>query len=130
MKKIEKFLYHSAAYTVIISALFFLFAKAFSLADTSMSFGRYFLILMFGVIISASEFIFTIDRIPLPVKYLVHFVCLFLTFFLVFMNVKNADGASHFSATFVFSALAIFTVLYVIILLLSKLVKKFAANEK
>lgn len=116
MKNIEKFLYHSTAYTVVISLMFFLFAKLSHLESLEISFGRYFLIFAFSLVISASEYIFVVKKIPVIFQYLIHYAVLCISFFFVFMSVRDSSGISEFSAATVFASVIIFSAVYFLIL--------------
>ena len=130
MKSIEKFLYHAAAYTVAISVLFFIFALATGLDDASVSFGRYLLILSFGMLISAAELVFTVNKLHPMLKYLIHYAVLAIGFFVIFLSVRSSVGNSVFSAATVFAGIVIFSVIYAAIFGTVKLIKHFIGRTK
>ena len=130
MKNIEKLLFHASAYTVAISVLFFLFAMITGLDDASVSFGRYLLIFGFGLLISASEFIFTLKKLHTALRYIIHYSVLCIGFFVIFLSVKNSSGNSDFSAATVFAAVIIFSFVYALILLSVKLIKHLSGKSK
>jgi hypothetical protein len=134
MKPIEKFIFHSAAYTVIIAITFYIFSLFGGLTNAEMTFLRFLLILAFGVIISGAEFIFTIERLPKILRYAIHFLALFVGFFVIFLSVRSEGGDLQFSAATIFAALIIFAALYALIALVcylvSKLILKLPANAK
>ena len=113
MKFISKFLYHASAYTVIITMLFFAFAKISGLEETpSVTFGRYALIFAFGLVISASEYIFGVNSLPKAAKYVIHYLVLGVAFFFVFLSVRSSADAFVFKPATVFASLIIFTIVY------------------
>ena len=93
MDRLKKFLYHGCAYTILI----------------------------FGFIISLAEFIFEFKSLNTALKYATHYLVLFATFFIIFLSIRTEDG-TPFSTSFIFSALAIFSVGYLLILGAAKLV--------
>jgi hypothetical protein len=80
----------------------------------------------FSTIIALAELIFTVERLAAPLKYLIHFASLFLTFLVVFFLIGNEK---KFTPSYVFAALAIFTVIYVITLLIFKLCKSIISRS-
>lgn len=114
MKPIEKFLYHAAAYTVVISALFFIFAKISNIDQLSMSFSRYFTILALSLVISGAEFIFTFDRIPRYLQHIIHYSVSAVSFTVIFLTVRNSSGEFEFRASTIFAALIVFSFVYIV----------------
>ena len=125
MKPIEKFIFHSTAYTVIIAVTFYVFSLISGLTNAEMTFLRFLLILAFGIIISGAEFILTIDRLPKIARYAIHFLALFAGFFAIFLSVRNEGGDLQFSTATIFAALVIFAALYALVALICYLVSKF-----
>ncbi len=125
MKPIEKFIFHSTAYTVIIAVTFYVFSLISGLVNAEMTFLRFLLIMAFGIIISGAEFILTIDRLPKIARYSIHFLALFAGFFAIFLSVRNEGGDLQFSAATIFAALVIFAALYALIALICYLVSRF-----
>lgn len=116
MSPFKKTLYHSAAYTVAISMLFLIFAKIIGIADAHLSLSKYFVILAFGFICAASEFLLTVERLPKAIRYLIHYLVLALAFFVIFMTVRSSDGTFRFNAAAIFASVAIFSIFYFLIL--------------
>jgi hypothetical protein len=129
MKFLEKFFYHACAYSLAISVFFFGFAALTGMDSIAISIDRYFLIVAFSFFISAAEFIFS-TKIHIVLKYVIHFISLFIAFFFVFIGVGSA--ANGFTAPFVFSAIIIFTLIYFIIfffvILARRIIKKISEN--
>ena len=114
MKFYEKLLYHAAAYSVAVSILFFSFASIMSVQDLSLSFGRFMVIVAFGLVLSTAEFIFTVKKIPRWLQYIIHYLILAIAFFAIFLSIRRSDGAFEFTAATAFAAVIIFTVFYFI----------------
>ena len=128
MKQTEKFLYHTAAYTMVISLLFFLFGKVLSINELSMSFSRYFTLIAFSLVLSGAEFVFTIDKLNKLLQHIIHYVVMCIAFAVVFLTVRNSDGKYTFNAASVFAAIVLFSVFYVLITFLVMLAKGKLSN--
>ncbi len=118
--KLEKFVYHTCAYSVIISLLFYVFAAIAKSPELTMSFGRFALIVAFSLVVTFAESLLYIKKIKKPFAIFIHFAALFVAFFVVFIAINNKG----FLPSFIFSSLAIFTLLYVLVLLCAILLKK------
>ncbi len=118
MSNKEKFIYHSTAYTVTISVLFFLFARIMKIDELSINFLRYFTIFAFSLVLSGSEFIFTINKLNKALKHVIHYVILCIAFFVIFLTVQNSSDEYQFRVSTIFAAVIIFSVFYLILTLL------------
>ncbi len=103
MKRLEKLLYHTCTFTVLISLLFLIITMIGTGAkDLSIGATQYFIILLFSLIIAITNMIFEIKALKLYVKLPIHFAVLFLAFFIIFAN-GNAfvvDSAADFMVVF------------------------------
>ena len=128
MKKIESIFLAGCAYTVAIVALFYSFAAISKFTEVRIGAGRFFLILLFGQIISVAGYILKNANWHVLIRYALHYLTLFLAFCIVFIvngNIKANGGGA------IFSAAVIFTFFYVIVFLLVFAVKKsFRSVEK
>ncbi len=127
---ISKFLYRGTAYTAIISILFFIFAKLLDVSDLHLSFSRYLIILAFGMIVSATEFVFTFNKLPRIAQYFIHYFVLSIAFFFVFLNIRKSSGDFEFAPSTVFASLAVFTCFYFIILGIVFITKKAISKQE
>ena len=121
MKKIESIFLTGCAYAVAIVALFFGFAAISRLTEVKIGVGQFFLILIFGQIISVAGYILKNTHWNLFIRYALHYLTLFLAFCIVFIvngNIK-ASGAGA-----IFSAAVIFTFFYILVFFLVFVVKK------
>ena len=119
MKKIESILLRATGFTVAILFLFYLFAIATSFIDPLISFPTFMLILAFGFIISLSTLIFEIKSLKPIFRILIHYAVLLIAFCAVFVNSGNLSAGGDAA---IFTAIAIFTVLYAVIFALTYLV--------
>ena len=109
MKRLEKLLYHTCTFTVLISLLLLIFTLI-GTGDKNISIGasQYFVILLFSLIITITNMIFEIKSLKIYVKIPIHFAVLFFEFFIIFANGNafNVESASDFMVVFlVFSFL-------------------------
>ena len=109
MKNIEKVLLIGSGYTVLILTGFYIFALLAKLPSLSISIDKFFLILLFGMIISVTEELTSRIRLRGFYRHIIRYAVLLAAFALIVLpsvtlNVKDA--------TFLFVALIIFTALY------------------
>lgn len=129
MKRVEKTLIMGCAYTVLILTLFFIYAAVGGLVATAMEMGTFFLILLYGFIISVAEQIYSVLNFNKIVRCIIHYCILLSMFCLVFVLSGNISTGGSGA---VFTAIAIFTILYFGIYLIVRFVRKFVsvADEK
>ena len=121
MKKFESVVLAGCAYAVTIVALFFAFAAISNFTEARMGAGQFFIILLFGQIISVAGYILKNANWHIALRYTLHYLTLFLAFAVIFIfNGKiNANGGAA-----IFSAAVIFTFLYVVTFLIILAVRK------
>ena len=128
MKKVESILLAGCAYAVAIMALFFGFAAISNTTEVRIGIGQFFLILLFGQIISSAGYFLKNAEWHYLLRYTLHYITLFVAFCFIFIingNIKANGGSA------IFSAIVIFTFFYALVFLLVYLVKKsFGAVEK
>ena len=128
MKKIESILLVGCAYSIAIIAIFFGFAAISKFSEVRIGVGQFFIILLFGQVISFAGYILKNASWHIFLRYAVHYTALFIAFCVIFIvngNINASGGAA------IFSALFIFTFFYVIVLLLVFSLKKaFAKIDK
>ncbi len=113
MRLIKKFLLNACLYTVLILTLFYLFALISDMSESVISISKYFTILAFGAIISASVLIFE-TKISAFYKYLINYGALLAAFCTLFLS--SESGSNNVVAR-VFAAVVIFTIVYALVLL-------------
>ena len=121
MKKLEGILLRGCGLTILILALFYAFATSGNLTNQGIYFDTFALILIFGQIISLTTEIFFLSRLHFALRMLIHYASLLIAFCAIFIasgNIK-ADTAAN-----IFSAVIIFTFLYVLFFGVVWLIKK------
>ena len=73
---------------------------------------------------------FSIKKLPKVARYLIHYFVLAVSFFVIFLTVKKSGGSNEFSIGTVFAALIIFTVVYFLVLLIAKLIKRWSNSSE
>ena len=109
-----RFIFHTTAYTVGISILFFIVASLLQIEELSISFLRYMTIFSFSLVLSGSEFIFSVKKLHIAARWILHYCVLCIAFFAVFLTVQNSSGEYEFNGATIFAAVIIFTVIYVV----------------
>ena len=112
MKKIQSLLLNATAYTVLILALFYLFAAVTGYTQGGIGFPMYALILGFGLVISLASLIFKAEKLSRPVQFIAHYAVLFVAFLLIFVISGNIKGQGE---SVIFSSILIFTFFYAIV---------------
>lgn len=107
----KNFIYHACGYSVLITLIFYAFAALSGFEEALMSFSRFALIVAFSLVISASELIFTIQKLKRVFCYLIHFTLLYLGFFVIFILISE----NKFRPSFILSSFIIFSALYLLI---------------
>lgn len=112
MKRIETIFLRACGYCILILSLFYAFGAINEYGKPYIDFKTFSTILIFGIIISVGGFILTLEKLKMPLRILIHYVALFVAFYVVFIVSGNL-GAGGSSA--IFSAVIIFTFLYIVI---------------
>ena len=121
MKKIQSLLLNASAYTVLILALFYLFAAVTGYTQGGIGFPMYALILGFGLVISLAGLIFETDKLSRAVKFILHYAVLFVAFLLIFVISGNIKGQGE---SVIFSSILIFTFFYAIVSVIVYLIRR------
>ena len=114
MQAFKKFIYGTALYTTCLSTLFYLFMLISNITDSVIGISKYFTILLFGAIISASALIFD-TGLNLFLKYAINYVALTFAFCVIFLSTSTGSENQVARA---FAAIFIFTLLYALTLVL------------
>lgn len=125
MKDIERLFLFGAGYTTLILSIYYAFA-AITTGTTTVSVGRFFLILLFGFIIAGAEFAYKTFNFKRVLKCLVHYCILLLAFCLIFI-LGGFFEANSPSA--VFAAVIIFTAFYFLLFAVVYFVRKGIARS-
>ena len=121
MRRINKLFLTGCAYTVIILALFFIFAAISKVATAEISPRQFTLVLAFGMIISCAEFMYEALKIKKIYKCLIHYFVLMIAFYVVF--IKFGKLSSQGPAR-VFVAIFLYTAFYFIVWTIVHFLKK------
>lgn len=121
MNRIVKTVQSAALYTVLITALFLLFAAVTGYETPAITAGRYFIILAFGVILSAADLLFLLKSLPNIVKIALRYAISLTAFLVLFLFV---GGMIPRGATTVFAITFLFTALYFLFSLLFFLLRR------
>ena len=124
MKQTEKFISHTCIYTVFISIAFYIFSSMVNQKGLSMTFGRFFTIFAFSMVMASMEYVFTIAKINKALQYAIHYLTLCAAFNVVFFTIRKANSDFVFGASTVFAAVVLFTFGYVLVVLTMCLLKK------
>ena len=125
MKRLEKLLYHTCTFSVLISVMV-LTINAFSgFKNPSISFTGYLVILLFSLAIAISNMIFEIKSLKPYVKFPIHFAVLFFAFYMTFANGStfNVNSAADFMVVFIAFAF-FYSLIACVAFLIIKSVKK------
>ncbi len=134
MKKLESIFLAGCAYASAIVALFFGFAAISKFTEARIGAGQFFLILLFGQIISIAGYILKNASWHIFIRHALHYLTLFLAFCIIFIvngNIKASGGGAILSAAVIFSFFYVlaFFLIYVIKKSFSAVEKKLPKNE-
>ena len=121
MKRLETLLLRACGFTIAILTLFYTFAAADNAGKSNIDFSVFALIFGFGLLVSIATMILEIKAIKLPLRILIHYVVLMITFCVVFISTGNIAADSSAKT---FTAVIIFTVFYALFFGLFALLKK------
>jgi len=123
MKKTYSFLLNSCAISVLITSIFFLFAKISNPNSTpAIHIGKYFLILLFSLILILTNQLFLIKNFPKSLSTVIHYLITLLSFTLIFLPLNDSRPM------YVFVYLAVFTIAYAFLFAIVIGVRKAAIN--
>ena len=121
VEKLKRIALNSCAFTVLISALFFAFAKITGLSEVKIDFLHFFVILLFGTVIATTNTVFELPKLHIALKVLIHYVVLLVAFYIVFINFGNVKSSG---ISTVFVVVVVFSFLYLLISVLTWLIKR------
>ena len=121
MRRIEKLLLFGCGYTVLLLTILYLFFNIVGFEQRSIGFGRFMLVLGFGMIISLAGTVFEMLQLKTVYRCLIHYALLLSAFSIIFIagDFFNITGPAS-----VFIAIVCFTLLYFVIWLLTDLIKR------
>ena len=113
MQIFKKFVLNTCLCSVLILTLFYIFAAISEMTDSVIGIGKYFTILGFGAVISASVLIFD-TKLKMLLKYIINYAVSLTAFCVIFLS--SASGSTNAVAR-TFAAIVIFTILYALVFL-------------
>ncbi len=120
MRNIEKILFHGSAYTLLLLTIYYVFSS-FNTPSPTVSLTRFLLIALFGFIIAAAEFVYSMTELKKWLRYLIHYAILLVAFCVIFLTggfIENRGPAT------IFALIIIFTAFYFAILGLALLIRR------
>ena len=118
MKTAEKFITHACTYAILILTLLYGFTKLSGFKDTSIAFPSYFIILLFGFVISSAEWILSIKKLHTSLRILIHYVVLLASFSVMYVALMRPNASG------IMMSVVFFTLLYFIFFFIIRAVGK------
>ncbi len=112
MRRINNLFLKGCGYTVLILTFFYIFAAMSQLVSKSIAPKQFALILTFGLIISAAEFMYEELKFKKGLKCIIHYFVLLVAFCFIFILSGNISSQRPAS---VFVAIILYTVSYFVI---------------
>ena len=113
MKRIEEYILKSCGYTVLLLLLLYAILAAIGVADSAIPFDRFAVLTGYGFLITGTEVLYKSLTMRTAVKVLIHYSILLAGFMLVYLVIRGLSGNV---ASVIFVAVAIFTLLYALLL--------------
>ena len=89
--KLEKLLLRSTALSVVITSVFFIFAKIGTPNITpAIEIGKYFLILLFSLVIIGATILFSVKKLNKILALLIHYAVSLVAFLLIFVSFEDS----------------------------------------
>ncbi len=115
MKNLKKMLFDGTMLTVVIMIIYYLIANIVVGATegagaVTVTFGRFMLIFLFGMLISLANLLYRILEVNLALKIILHYALTLAGFSLVFLVGQSTEG--HNVGAWIFSRIIIFTAFY------------------
>ena len=121
MRRINRLFLTGCGYTVLILTMFYAFAAISKFTSQSIAPKQFALILVFGFVISAAEFMYEELKIKKAYKCIIHYCVLLVAFCFIF--IVSGNISSQRPAT-VFIAIVLYTFLYFVIWTIVHFVRK------
>ena len=118
MKNIERFLTHACTYAILILTLLYGFTKLSGYHDTSIAFPSYFIVVTFGFVVSAAEWLLSIEKLHAPVRVLLHYLVLLACFSVMYIAIMKPNASG------IMMCIVFFSILYFVFFAFINLIKK------
>ena len=122
MKRLQSIFLNGCAYTVLISVLILAITTLMSeTGNLGISFTRYLIFIVCGFAVALANLIFEMRAVPFYARSLLHYVALLVAFLIIFTTdgVLSMNRISDF-----FVAIIIFTILYIVVFVITYFTKK------
>ena len=128
LKKVKEILLNTFAFSTLISLVFCVFIKATNtLSMPAMLVSQYLVILLFGFLIACANLLFTIKSLPKALVYLIHYLTLLISFYIIFVLISKAKFPT---ASQLFVAFVLFSLVYLLLFLSIFLVKRMFSRNR
>ena len=128
LKKVKEILLNTCAFSTLISLVFCVFIKATNtLSMPAMLVSQYLVILLFGFFIACANLLFTIKSLPKALVYLIHYLTLLISFYIIFVLISKAKFPT---ASQLFVAFVLFSLVYLLLFLSIFLVKRMLSKKR
>lgn len=118
MSKLKTIIYRTGIYTVSLCLFLYVFALLIKYSNATIDIGGFLVILALSLVLSASQEVFTLPSLSYPIKVLVHFASMLLSFTVIYVT------RSETTPTKIFVAVIVFTILYAIIFTATYFIKR------
>ncbi len=118
MSKLKGIISRACIYAVSLCLFLFLFALMIKYANATIDIGGFLVILALSLVLSASQEVFTIASISLPIKALSHFAATLVAFIVIYVT------RTETTPTKTFVAVILFSIIYAVAFLLTILIKR------
>ena len=133
MKKLENLILEACALSVLLTAVFFIFAWiGLPEITPAIQIGKYFLILLFSLLITAAKLLFSVKGLKKPLALLLHYAIALVAFSVIFFDFSELNGMRIFVLIICFTLFyaAIFAIVIGIKKLLLRLDGKIEKSRK
>ena len=126
-KTIKDIFLNACAFGTFISLAFCLFIKATdTLSKPAMAISQYLIILLFGLFIACANLLFSIKSIPKALVYLIHYLALLVSFYVIFVLISKAKFPTLGQLLIGF---ALFSLIYALVFFLVWLFRRLVFNK-
>ncbi len=133
MKKLENLIFEACAVSVLLTSVFFIFAWiGLPEITPAIQIGKYFLILLFSLLITAAKLLFSVKGLKKPLALLLHYAIALVAFSVIFFDFSTLNGMRIFILIVCFTLFyaAIWGIVIVTRRILARLDKQIEAKRK
>ena len=127
IKKIKHLFLNACAFGTLISLAFCFFIMAtHSLSNPAMTISQYLIILLFGFFIACANLLFTIKSIPKALVYMIHYLALLISFYVIFVLISEAKFPTMGQ---LFIGFVLFSLIYALVFFFVWLIRRLVLNR-